>query len=135
LPQRPHERRTLGLQLGKGIQGEPSENRLARRTQHDHDLSPILSLATAVDHTSHRQAVDELYRGVVVNLEALGERPDRGRSALLQSLDLEQGEVLLRFDARGPGGDFAAPQESPDAVAEVGEGGVVDRARRAWMYG
>ena len=78
-----------------------------------------------------RQAIDELHRGVVVDLEALGEHPDRGRSAPLQSLDLEQGEVLLRFDARGPRGDFAPPQESPDAVAEIGERGIVDRACHA----
>jgi hypothetical protein len=66
---------------------------------------------------------------------ALGEHPDRGRSATLQSLDLEQGEVLLRLDAGGPRGHFAAPQESPDAVAKVGERRVVDRARHAGPQG
>jgi hypothetical protein len=113
------------------MQGEPSQNRLARRPHHDDDLPPIWTVATAVNHVPPHQAIDQLDRGVVLNLESLGQDPDGRRRATFQSLDLQQRQILLGLDAGGPRGDLAASQESPDAVAQLGERRIVDRSRRA----
>jgi hypothetical protein len=97
-------------------------------------VSSIPAAPAPYDHASPRKAIDELYRGMVMDLKSLGQRPDRDRPTSFQSLDLEQDEILLGLHACGPGRDFSAPKEPPNLVPQVGERRIVDWASIASRF-
>ena len=100
------------------------------RRQLDDDAPSIHLGAPAPHHASSRQPVDHLHRGVMANLQSLGQCADRRGPPLRQALDLEQHHILLRLDARGTRGVLAKPQKPSDVIAQIGERFVVPRGVR-----
>lgn len=107
---------------------EPPERGLAGGTQRDDDLPSIVPMASPLDHAAFLETVDELDHRVVADLQSLGQGADRRGLTPRQSLHLEEDEVLLGLHARPAGAELADAQESPDSIAQVGEGLVIDGA-------
>ena len=57
----------------------------------------------------------------MADLQSLGQRPDRRRPAALEPFHLQEEDVVLRLDPRGPRGLFANPEETPNVIAKIGE--------------
>lgn len=80
----------------------------------------------ALDESTPGEAIDELNRRMMLNLEPLGQRTDRHGPPALQPLDLEQEEILLGLHARAPSRHLASPEEPSNLVAQVGKRAVID---------
>ena len=109
--------------------GQPFENAFAGRAEVHRHLATVAAPTPALHHAPPRQPVDELHDAVVLHLQALGERADRGGAAAVEALDLEQDEVLLRLDAGRPCRQLTEAEKPPQVVAKVGQRSVVDRGR------
>jgi len=84
------------------------------------DLSAVASAARAANPASSFEPAAQFDGRVMPDLQALGERADRGLDSQPAPLDREERLVLLRFDSGGAGGRLAKVQEAADFVAEVG---------------
>src|SRR5262249_7337198 len=73
---------------------------------------------------------DELHGAVMADLEPLRQHPDRGRPVVLETLDLQQHQILLRLDPGRPRHLLAPAQEAWDLVTQLGQRAVVDGGRR-----
>ena len=63
----------------------------------------------------------------MAELEPFRECSDRRRLlVLLQPLDLQEHQVVLRLDPGRPGGNFARAEKPANLVSERGEGSIVD---------
>lgn len=60
------------------------------------------------------------------DLQTFGEDAHGGHLMSLESLDLQQHEILLRLHAGGAGGDFANPEEASDLIAQIGKCSIVE---------
>ena len=89
---------------------------IAARRKRRFGLAP----RTTRQEASIDQPVDELDGALATQLQPLGQGPDRRRLAPLHDLDLEEEQVLLRFDSGGPSRLFPGPEEPMDVVAQVG---------------
>src|SRR5215813_313685 len=94
------------------------------RVSHD-DFSTIATLPLPLDHPAADQPIDQLHHRVMMDLQALGQNADRRHLAPLESLDLQQREVLLWLHPGGPGCDLANPQEAPELISKIRERSVV----------
>ena len=56
-------------------------------------------------------------------------------AAALESLDLQEGDILLRLDTRRARGLFTNPNETPDVVAQIGERLIVHSPNRSSARG
>ena len=70
----------------------------------------------APDQATGREAVTQFDRGVMTDLEALGQRADSYFRCVLTALDGQQGLVLLRLAACAAGGAFTEIEEAADFV-------------------
>ena len=90
--------------------------------RHLHDDGASVGLGTAApNQAAVDESVDQLDGGVVSDLQALGQHADRRHPRALDALHLEQEQVLLRLEPRGPGQLFADPQEAAHLIAQIGQ--------------
>jgi hypothetical protein len=87
----------------------------------DKHFTTVLLIVPACYCSLLHEAIDEFYRAVMAQAEPFRKRPDGGTASHGQSFYGQEGLVLLRFDAPGPGGLFAYVQELADAIAELGK--------------
>ena len=66
------------------------------------------------------EPIHELDDTVMADLQALGERPDRGGPTAVESFHLQQQLILLGRDPGGARRDLADALEPPQLVSEVG---------------
>lgn len=81
----------------------------------------------AVGHAPAHEAIDQLYRGVMVDLEPLRQRTDGGAPTALPALDLKEGQVLLWLDAGLTRRHFPDALEPSKLIPEIGEGRIIER--------
>src|SRR5262249_44951020 len=152
----PHARRSgqRGQHLGQGREQrrelvlvrarEAREQRLAARRERELDLAPVLARTAAAQEAALLEAIGELDRTVVAQLQPLGEHADRRAPVEREALHREQQLVLLRGEPGGARRGLAEAQEQAHAVAELREGAVLGcvrcgcarraRARTAWGH-
>jgi len=95
----------------------------------DDDAAPIQLGPTAPHQAASGQPIDQLHRGVVPDLQSLGQRADRRRPAALEAFHLQEHDVLLRLDARGTCSFLADAEKAPDVIAQIGQRLVVHSRR------
>jgi hypothetical protein len=124
--QRSHEIRPHAAQLVPVRQGKARKQALTLRCHLDQDLAPVDVAATPCRKSPLDQAIRQLHGAVMANLQAFGERADRGPPPLGKSFDGEQELVLPGLDTGGPRLAFAEREEAADLVAKLGQSLVVD---------
>jgi hypothetical protein len=62
----------------------------------------------------------------MTDLQALGQNPDRRRPAVLEPLELQENEVLLRLHSGSAGRHLADTQELSNPIPQLGESRIVD---------
>jgi len=92
---------------------------------HD-DFAAIETVTPPLDHPLPHETIHQLHRGVVPDLQPLGQGADRCRLTTLESLHLQEQQILLRLDASGMGSDLADAQEPANLVAQIREGSIVE---------
>jgi len=80
---------------------------LAVWSKFDKHFTTVLIIVPASYRSLLYEAIDEFYRAVMAQAEPFRKRPDGGTAFRGQSLYGQEGLLLLRFDAPGPGGLFA----------------------------
>src|SRR2546428_7064282 len=104
---------------------QPREYRLgAPREVHEHP-PPVGSSPRSADQASRLHAVDELDCGVVLDLQPLGNEPDRGVHPRGHALHREQELVLLRLETDRSGRAFAETLEPAQLITELRQRSVV----------
>jgi hypothetical protein len=103
--------------------GQLRQDRFAGWPQRNDDFA---AGALASDQSLPRQPIDQLDRRVMTELEPLRKVPDRRAPPVLQSLHLEQQEILLRCDARVPRRDLANMQKLADVVTQLRQRPIVN---------
>jgi hypothetical protein len=63
---------------------------------------------------------------VVADLQALCQEPHGHRLVVLETLELQKEQILLRLHPGGAGRDFTHTQELPDPIPQLGKRGIVD---------
>jgi hypothetical protein len=81
------------------------------------------------------QAVDQLNRAVMLDLQSFREHSDCCLSRLRQALNRQQRLMLLRLDPGGTGSLFAEIQKTPDLIAKVRQRLIIETIMRAYSQG
>jgi hypothetical protein len=108
------------------VQGELAQQPFSLGGQVDGYLPAVDAVALPLHQTVCDQAVNQLHRAVVADLQPLRQRADTGLDPLGKAADNKQQLVLLGIDAGGAGGLLAEGEELPDLVPEFGQGAIVD---------
>jgi len=124
--QRLHERRRHAAQFVPVGQGEAPKQLLSPRSHLDQHLASI-DVATAPCRESPvDQPVYQFHRGVMPDLEPLGERTNRRPLSLGEAFDGKQELVLLRIETSCPRFSFAEGEKAPDLMPKLCQGLVVN---------
>jgi hypothetical protein len=125
--QRSHERRRDAAQFVPVGQGEAPKQLLSPRGHLYQHLTSV-DVATAPCRESPvDQPICQFHRGVMPDLEPLGERPNRRPLTLGEAFDGKQELVLLRIETSGPRFSFAEGEKAPDLMPKFCQGLVVNR--------
>ena len=108
------------------MQRESSQEPFPLRQKLYQHLAPILISAMPGSQSSALQAIDQLHRAVMLQLHSFCERTNRGAHVRRKTLNREQQLVLLGFESGGAGSRFAEVQKTPDLVAELRQGTVIE---------
>ena len=92
----------------------------------DEDFAPVGAGLSPAHEAALGQAVDQLDRAVMLDLNSFGELGDSGLGALGKTLQGKQQLVLAGLEAGRVGSVLAEAEKAPELVAELGEGTVVD---------
>jgi hypothetical protein len=87
-------------------------------------LAAILLARSPVDDTSFDRTSDQLGGAVLLDVETLGDHPDR-RALRAQGLEYQKKLMLLRFETHLERGGLAERNEAPDLVSKLGQGAVL----------
>ena len=87
----------------------------------ERNLATVFLAGPPLHETPLDGALRELDSAVVLDLQALGDGPDRGPRLRRQSSQNQEKLVLLRLDARLTGSGLAEGQKPTDLVAELGQ--------------
>lgn len=115
-----------GAQLTLMRQRERVQDACAAGRQPQQNFAVIGRAVGASDQAAGDETVTQFDRGVMTDLEALGQRTDSYFRCAPTSLDGQQGLVLLRLAACAPGSAFTEIEEAADFVAKIGERAVID---------
>jgi hypothetical protein len=122
------QRRCGGPQLGAMLDRQVAQDALAGLGERDEHATSIERILGAANQVTRGGTIDELDRGVRLDLEPVGDGTDDGRVVgVRQSGQREQELVLLRLEAGGVGGLFAEVEKTAELKAELREGTQVGR--------
>lgn len=125
-PERRHELGAFNCQLVERILRQLAQEFLPGWSKTHDDFAAIETVAPPLDHPLLHETIHQLHRGVVPDLQPLGKGADRRRPTTLESLHLQEQQILLRLDASGMGGDLADAQEPSNLIAQIREGSIVE---------
>jgi hypothetical protein len=133
-PQHAHETRPDRAQLLEMMERKLPQHPLPLRPQ-PHDYQPAVAPVAGPPHEPLlRQAVDQLDRAVVLNLQPLRERADGRLLSARQPADREQ-QLLRRLEPRRPRRLLAESQKTADPVTKLPERPVIfDRGLSIGSY-
>ncbi len=89
------------------------------REMHD-DLPAVLAVAGAHDQATALSAINQLHCAVMLKLQALGQKSDRGLIWAGQAANRQQQLILLGMQSDAPRRGLAEVQETAYLVAELG---------------
>lgn len=111
-----------------------SQQSVAFGSEVDGDLAAVNSVALPLNQSVGDGTVNQFYRAVMADLQALRDGANAGLDLWRKSADGEQQLVLLRVHAGGAGRLLAEGQKFPDLVPEFGQRLVID-TRDAFCHG
>jgi len=115
------QRRADGLELLPVKRCETLQHPPALRGEPDIDLAPVALPPLAPDEAPALQAIDQLDRAVVLDLEPLRQLADRRLPIRRQPPQRQEQLVLLRLETDGARCLLAPAQELPEPVPELGK--------------
>ena len=95
-----------GAQFADALLDDALKNALAFGKKRNEHLATIFAATSAADVAVFFQAIYELYRAVMAEEQAVGERLDFGSGTIRHSTNGKKHEVLLRLEAGGSRGDI-----------------------------
>jgi len=110
---------TRGAQFSDAMLGHLRQHALAAWQERHQHAPPVVSAPRSPHVTVGLKPADQFHYAVVLQCEALCQRPDRGLFALRKPPDGQQQQILLGFQARPAGDGVAFTDEVPDKVAQL----------------
>jgi hypothetical protein len=121
--QRVQQRRCGGLQLGAMLDRQVAQDALAGGSQRHEHAASIERILGAADQAARRGTIDQLDRGVGLDLEPLGDGADGGwMIGIRQAGHGEEELVLLGLESGGVGRLFAEVEEAAELGSELSQG-------------
>ena len=124
-----------GTQIGAVGKRDLSQNFLAAMRQPQQNIAAVRAAACPLQQPMSLQAVHQLHRAVMLDLQPFGKHSDGRLGCGRQPLDRKQGLILLRLNAHSPCSLLAQVLEPPNFVTEFRERSVVEFAVRACFQG
>lgn len=125
--QRSHERRRHAAQFVPVGQRKAPKQLLATGSHLNQHFAAVDIASASCRESLVDQPVYQFHRGVMPDLEPIGERPNCRPLSFGKAFDGKQELVLLRFETSGPRFSFAEGEKAPDLMPELGQGLVVNR--------
>src|SRR5581483_10232657 len=110
--QRTNELVTGRSKLSSVLRGTLPQDSFATRREPNEHLPAVGGVTRPLDESALLQAIDQAYRAVVTDLEALGKSADRCLHSLRQASEHQQKLMLLRLEIGRAGNLLAEMQEA-----------------------